>query len=107
MDFQSVLWNPQCSLWSSHMKSRLLGTRLIGVLALFLLLTPPGRSAAQARVAPAERYAAVAQALEQFLTREVTDKQLPALSIALVDDQTIVWARGFGVADPRGKTPAT
>src|SRR6266481_2564389 len=106
MDFQSVLWNPPHSCWSSHMKCRLLGTRLIGVLALFLLLTLPGRSVAQSTVAPAERYAAVAQALEQFITREVADKQLPALSIALVDGQTIVWARGFGVADPKGKTPA-
>ena len=35
------------------------------------------------------------------------DKELPALSIALVDDQKIVWARGFGFADPQAKKPAT
>ena len=35
------------------------------------------------------------------------EKKLPALSIALVDDQSIVWARGFGFADPKAKTPAT
>src|SRR5439155_10273285 len=34
-------------------------------------------------------------------------KRLPALSIALVDDQRIVWARGFGFADPKAKKPAT
>jgi CubicO group peptidase (beta-lactamase class C family)/D-alanyl-D-alanine dipeptidase len=45
--------------------------------------------------------------LEQFITREVADKELPALSIALVDDQAIVWARGFGFANPQGKVPAT
>ena len=35
-------------------------------------------------------------------------KALPALSIALVDDQRIVWARGFGFADRRADSvPAT
>ena len=33
--------------------------------------------------------------------------QLPALSIALVDNQQIVWAAGFGYRDPHAKTPAT
>ena len=35
------------------------------------------------------------------------DKNLPALSVALVDDQTIVWAKGFGYADPEKRIPAT
>ena len=35
-------------------------------------------------------------ALESFIQREMADKQLPALSIALVDDQRIVWQRDFG-----------
>ena len=37
----------------------------------------------------------------------MADKELPALSIALVDDQQIVWAKGFGFADPKRKMPAT
>ncbi|MDQ3253743.1 MAG: beta-lactamase family protein, partial [Acidobacteriota bacterium] len=45
--------------------------------------------------------------LERFITHEMADKDLPALSIALVDDQQIVWAKGFGFADPKSKTPAT
>jgi len=36
-----------------------------------------------------------------------TTNNWPALSIALVDDQQIVWAQGFGFADPARKTPAT
>ena len=32
---------------------------------------------------------------------------MPALSIALVDGNEIVWARGFGYADPPNKIPAT
>ncbi|MFQ5702902.1 MAG: serine hydrolase [Gemmatimonadales bacterium] len=34
-------------------------------------------------------------------------KDLPALSIALVDDQDIVWARGFGYQNPGDSVPAT
>jgi CubicO group peptidase (beta-lactamase class C family)/D-alanyl-D-alanine dipeptidase len=34
-------------------------------------------------------------------------KQIPAISVALVDDQQIVWAQGFGYADPQRKVRAT
>ncbi len=37
----------------------------------------------------------------------MADQQLPALSIALVDGDRIVWARGFGEADPVHHVPAT
>jgi len=53
------------------------------------------------------QYAAVVQMLERFIEHEMADKDLPALSIALVDDQQIVWARGFGFARPKTKVPAT
>ena len=45
--------------------------------------------------------------MEAFIAAEVKDKRLPALSIALVDDQRIVWARGFGFTDPKTRKPAT
>jgi len=60
-----------------------------------------------ADVAPRGDYAAVAHALQPFIQHELAEKQLPAISIALVDDQQIVWARGFGYADPESKVPAT
>lgn len=53
------------------------------------------------------QYAAVEQVLEKFIDNEMADKDLPALSIALVDDQQVVWARGFGFARPKTKVPAT
>lgn len=37
----------------------------------------------------------------------MADKQLSALSIALIDDQQIVWARGFGLANKEDSTLAT
>jgi len=61
----------------------------------------------QPSVDPAPKYAGAVKALEAFIDHEVEDKRLPALSIALVDDQKVVWARGFGFADRERKRPAT
>src|SRR5262249_17121534 len=47
------------------------------------------------------------KALERWLEKEIAAKRIPALSIALVDDQTLVWSRGFGYADPKIKEKAT
>ncbi|MBI4420636.1 MAG: beta-lactamase family protein, partial [Gemmatimonadetes bacterium] len=54
-----------------------------------------------------ENYRAVAEALEPFILHEMADKKLSGLSIALVDDQSVVWARGFGFANPDDSTPAS
>jgi CubicO group peptidase (beta-lactamase class C family)/D-alanyl-D-alanine dipeptidase len=51
-------------------------------------------------------YDNVASAMSTFIQHEMEDKQLPAFSIALVDDQKIVWSHGFGYADPEKKIPA-
>jgi CubicO group peptidase (beta-lactamase class C family)/D-alanyl-D-alanine dipeptidase len=61
----------------------------------------------RSNIAPRKDYASAAEMLERFIAHEMADKELPALSIALVDDQKIVWAKGFGFADPKSKTPAT
>jgi len=62
---------------------------------------------AQGVVPPRRDYAQVVEALTRFVETQMAEKRLPALSIALVDDQQIVWARGFGVANPADRTPAT
>src|SRR5262249_24584468 len=61
----------------------------------------------QAVVQPPASHVAAVRALEALITHEVADKKLPALSVALVDGQTVLWARGFGLADPKEKKPAT
>src|SRR5690349_15885608 len=58
-------------------------------------------------VPPDPRYAAAVASLERFIAREMADKRLPALSISLVEDQRVVWARGFGYANPRDSVRAT
>ncbi|MCI0457304.1 MAG: serine hydrolase, partial [Gemmataceae bacterium] len=87
------------------MRRVILKTLLVGV--LLRALWAPGWCLAQARIDAPTKYAKAVRSLEQWLQREVETKNLPALSIALVDDQTIVWARGFGFADPQKKVPAT
>lgn len=52
-------------------------------------------------------FSATIAMLEKFIAREMADKELPAVSIALVDDQKLIWSKGFGYADPAKKIPAT
>ena len=76
-------------------------------LLLLVLLLAPARAAAQPAVPPDQKYAAAVAELDALITDEVADKRLPALSVALVDDQRVVWAKGYGFRD-RGRTiPAT
>ncbi|MFN8571552.1 MAG: serine hydrolase [Gemmatimonadaceae bacterium] len=56
---------------------------------------------------PTKAYAGVATQLERFVAAEMADKHLPGLSIALVDDQHVVWSRGFGFERPKDSIPAT
>jgi CubicO group peptidase (beta-lactamase class C family) len=69
--------------------------------------SPGYGQASQTSIAPSKKYEAAIEVLERFVTHEMADKELPAISIALVDDQQIVWAKGFGFADPQAKVPAT
>jgi len=63
--------------------------------------------AAQDSIPAADRYNAVARNLTALIERERAQKGIPAISIALVDGQRVVWARGFGWADSAAKAPAT
>lgn len=52
-------------------------------------------------------YSAAIPIVERFIDHEMSDKEIPAVSIALIDDQRMVWSRGFGLADPESKTAAS
>lgn len=52
-------------------------------------------------------YQPVIALLEDAIQYQMKDKALPAVSIALVDDQKVVWAKGFGFADPENKKRAS
>jgi hypothetical protein len=75
------------------------------VVAVMVMAPPAVHAQAPAVIGPVDRYAAVSEALTAFIEGEMRDKGIPALSIALVDGPTVVWARGFGVERPG--VPAT
>jgi len=52
-------------------------------------------------------YAAVERAVSSEINTLRKKYKVPGLSIALVDDQRIIWAAGFGYADVKNKIPAT
>lgn len=49
---------------------------------------------------------ALSRQLEAQLDAERVDRAIPGLSIAIVHDQDIVWAKGFGYADIEAEIPA-
>lgn len=74
-----------------------------GILLLIALATP---LRAQRPVAPDSvvllGYEPVRRALTALIEQQVRDKRLPGVAIALVEDQRIVWAQGFGAARQEG-----
>jgi CubicO group peptidase (beta-lactamase class C family)/D-alanyl-D-alanine dipeptidase len=70
-------------------------------LPLLIAQPPSPNVSAQAPYGPA------AAALEKWLQREVDLKNIPSLSIAVVEDQRVVWSGGFGFSDKERKTAAT
>ncbi|HET6573492.1 MAG TPA: serine hydrolase [Fimbriiglobus sp.] len=71
------------------------------LLAWLVVAVPTARGQAP------DAYKPAVERLQALVEREVADKRLPALSVALIDDQRVVWAKGFGHQDRGGKFPAT
>ena len=72
-------------------------------LLLFALILLP----VPARAQEPTDYTAAVKELSALIEREVKEKRLPALSVALVDDQRVVWSAGFGFEDARRTKPAS
>jgi CubicO group peptidase (beta-lactamase class C family)/D-alanyl-D-alanine dipeptidase len=49
--------------------------------------------------APRSDYTGVADKISSLIDREMHAQGLPIVAIALIDDQDVVWTRGFGVLD--------
>ena len=45
--------------------------------------------------------------LDAFIQSEIDAKGIPAVSIAVVDDQSLVWTKGYGLSDPETMSPVT
>ncbi|MEZ6102575.1 MAG: serine hydrolase [Pirellulaceae bacterium] len=62
---------------------------------------------ATANISAAAGYDELATTISAIVQREMEDKKINALSIALVDGSQTVWAQGFGWQDARKEQPAT
>jgi CubicO group peptidase (beta-lactamase class C family) len=54
----------------------------------------------------AVNYEPLKETVSRLIKKEMKKNDVVGLSIALVDDQQVVWAEGFGFADERNKLPA-
>lgn len=71
--------------------------------ALAACSTPPQKPAAPVR----GDYTYTKQYISWLIEQEMADADVTGLSIALVDDQQVVWAQGFGFADKAAGIKAT
>lgn len=53
------------------------------------------------------RYTGMIEASSAAIRSEMQSKDLPAFGIAIVDDQTVAWAEGFGFTDSARQQPAS
>jgi CubicO group peptidase (beta-lactamase class C family)/D-alanyl-D-alanine dipeptidase len=84
------------------------GIFFLSFVGLVVLSAPRfARPADSPDIAPRKDYSQIVEVVRLFIERQQAEKQIPGLSIALIDDQQIVWAQGFGAADPKSKKPAT
>ncbi|MDO8988753.1 MAG: serine hydrolase domain-containing protein [Sideroxyarcus sp.] len=73
------------------------------IVALSACSTPPQKPAATAR----GDYSYTKQYMTWLIEQEMDDADVTGLSIALVDDQQVVWQQGFGYADRKANVKAT
>src|SRR5512136_1519669 len=78
-----------------------------GIVVLVFMLS--GCSTMPKRPENASRgdYGYTKEYISWLIKKEMNKNNITGLSIALVDDQKVVWAEGFGFADETNKAPAT
>jgi len=79
---------------------------LLLLLCLSLLCLSSPSSGKPAATAPIN-YDQVKELVSELIIKEMKKNDVTGLSIALVDDQQVVWARGFGYADEKNEREAT
>ena len=77
--------------------------------ALVILLLAHPLSAADSTKSLADNpgVASAIQVFDAWVARTAADREQPAVSIGLVYDQNLIWAKGYGFADLEKKTRAT
>lgn len=84
--------------------------RNFAIAFLTLLISAAGPAHAQpkaADIAKNEEVASSLRLLEAWIESQIAYRGLPGVSIAIVHDQDVIYAKGFGHADVEKKTPTT
>jgi CubicO group peptidase (beta-lactamase class C family) len=56
---------------------------------------------------PDPNYRELSKKISEIINNKMTEDNITGLSISVVDDQRLVWSKGFGMADSKGNMPAT
>ena len=92
-----------------YLKRPALGQRIklaLGILGCMFLLSGCSTTPPAAEPVPYGDYRAVTRQLETYIEQQARTSNTAGLSIALVDDQRVVWAYGVGWADVAAQHPA-
>src|SRR5215469_11294621 len=81
--------------------------RLLLVAAWLLVWGGIAEAQSAGNLPPRQDYQQVVEKLKPFIEQQMDLAGIPGLSVAIVDDQQIVWSQGFGMADAKRKIPAT
>ena len=87
----------------------ILGKKLVSLIILIVILAFTGCAGAPKKpdqIIPGN-YDYAKEYLTWLTHKEMTRNKVMGVSIAIVDDQKVVWARGFGFSDVKNKIPAT
>jgi len=77
------------------------------VLGTLLIAFPLAAAEAPKPLARNPGVAAAIQVFDAWVARTAADREQPGVSIGLVHDQELIWAKGYGLADLEKQTPAT
>lgn len=83
-----------------------LAQMLLVATVIFGVLTGWAAAATRPETAADADYQAMGQEISLLIEEQMGKKEVTGLSIALVDDQKIVWSAGFGFADEVNRVPA-
>ena len=83
--------------------------RRAAALVLLVTVTAPAAGCAQGNGDPAAdpRFEQAVAMFEAWLDAKMAYEKIPGVSVALVHDQDLVWARGYGYAHPETQVAAT
>jgi len=83
-------------------------SRTFALLSLLLLFLTPSASCAQSADPTADpRFQQALDLFEVWLDAKMDYEKIPAVSVGLVHDQDLVWAKGYGYAHPESGVEAT